>query len=159
MRKKLFFKKRYISKSASKTRSLGSFFAKIILKTVSQKCAIILALQGELGAGKTTFLQGFARGLGAKERAQSPTFVIVRKYKIKKQKRGPKNFYHIDCYRINRPREIIKLGFNKMVSSSENIIAIEWADKISSVLPKNSLRLRFQVVGKKTRKIKLSIKK
>ncbi len=159
MGKKPFFKKQYTTKSASRTRFLGVFFAKKTLKTTPQKHAFILALQGELGAGKTTFLQGFAKGLSIGERAQSPTFVIIRKYKIKKKSSKFKNFYHIDCYRVNSPKEIMQLGFKKIVSIPENIIATEWADKILSILPKNSLRLRFQVVGKKTRKIKLSIKK
>ena len=159
MRKEIFFKKQYTTKNASQTRSLGVFFAKKTLKTTPQKYAFILALQGELGAGKTTFLQGLAQGLNTRERAQSPTFVIMKKYKIRKKNSKFKNFYHIDCYRVNGQKEIMQLGFKKIVSAPESIIAIEWADKILSILPKNSLRLRFQVAGKKTRKIKLSIKK
>jgi len=65
------------------------------------------------------------------------------------------DFYHIDCYRIRKPKEILDLGFKKIISDPENIIAIEWADRIKNFLPKNALVLKFKFINKLNRKIVL----
>ena len=117
----------------------------------------ILALEGELGGGKTTFLKGFAKGLGIKERILSPTFILIRKFKISDSKF--KNFYHIDCYRIEKEKEILKLGFKEIVKNSKNIVAIEWSDKIKNILPSNVLFLKFEILNAKKRNINISFSK
>ena len=146
--------KTYISRNISQTRKLGIFFAKQVLKKKSPR---ILALLGELGSGKTTFLQGFAKGLGVKEKVLSPTFIIMRKFDLKKNCHHSfsyfKFFYHIDCYRIKKPKEILELGFDKIIAEPRNIVAIEWADKIKKILPKKILRLDFKFINKKERRI------
>ena len=76
----------YLSKSSSQTKKLGESLAKKFLKEKKQKGAKILGLEGDLGGGKTTFLQGFAKGLGLKEKILSPTFIIMRKFKIQNSK-------------------------------------------------------------------------
>ena len=124
-------------------------------EVVHKKKAQILALEGDLGGGKTTFLQGFAKGLGVEEKILSPTFVIMRKFRIKNKKSEFKNFYHFDCYRIKKAEEVLTLGFREIVSDSKNIVAIEWADRIKKILPKNRISLRFEFLNKKTRKITL----
>ena len=146
-------KKKYLSKSPSQTRKLGKFLAKELLKSKTEK-ALALGLEGDLGGGKTTFLQGFAEGAGIKKKILSPTFVILRKFRIKNLRF--KNFYHIDCYRIQKPKEVLELGFKEIISSPQNIVAVEWVDKINRFLPKKSLVLRFQFVNKNTRKICLT---
>lgn len=122
-----------------------------ILKNKSGKKASILGLVGDLGGGKTTFLQGFAKGLGIKEKITSPTFVILKKFQISKLK----TFYHIDCYRIKKPEELLDLNFKKIISSPPNIIAIEWADKIRKIMPKETIWINFDFIDNKTRKIML----
>ena len=112
-----------------------------------------MALEGELGAGKTTFLQGLARGLGITEKILSPTFVIMRNFRIPGEPNGFGKFYHIDCYRIRKPKEILDLGLKEIISSPKNIVAIEWADRIKRALPRNSITVKFAFVDKKTRKI------
>ncbi len=111
----------------------------------------MIGLKGNLGGGKTTFLQGFARGLGIREKILSPTFVIVKRFKIKDLRF--KNFYHIDCYRINNLKEILDLGLKKIISDPKNIIVIEWADRIKKLIPETGTWVEFELVNKNIRKI------
>ena len=128
--------------------------AREILKSPPKKQAVIIGLIGDLGGGKTTFLKGFARGLGIKDKILSPTFVILKRFKIKDLRF--KSFYHIDCYRFEKTREILELGFKEIVANPQNIICVEWADRIKKLLPKNSLILKFFFIGKNKRKITLN---
>ena len=146
-------KRIYFAKSPKQTQRLGEDLAKEILKMHRPRRAAILALKGDLGGGKTSFLQGFAKGLGIKQKILSPTFVLIRKLKIPGQKSEFEYFYHIDCYRVQKTREISRLGFGDMISDAGNIVAIEWGEKIKDILPRNIVRLNFSFIGKQTRKI------
>lgn len=119
-----------------------------------EKNAGIIALEGHLGSGKTTFIQGLAEGLGVEENVLSPTFLILKQFFLKSGKY--KNLYHIDAYRLKNPKEILELGFYDSVQNPENIIVIEWADKIKSILPKNIVWIRFENLGGNGRKIEIS---
>lgn len=136
--------------SAKQTRDLGEKIAMEVLKK-KQSAAFVLALKGDLGGGKTTFLQGFARGLGIKEKILSPTFVIMKNYKLSTT--NYKLFYHVDCYRIKSPKDISELGLKEIFSNPKNIVAIEWAEKIKAILPKNAFWLKFEFVNKNKRNI------
>ena len=140
-----------ITASAGQTKKLGQELAKKILRAPLGRQARILGLVGDLGSGKTTFLQGFARGLGVKERILSPTFVIMKRFEIKDYRF--KNFYHLDCYRIKNQKGLSGLGFKNIISNPENIVAIEWANLVKLALPKNAVMVRFYFVGKDSRKI------
>lgn len=148
-----------LTSSPSQTKKLGEDLAKKILKSTPQKRALVIGLEGDLGGGKTTFLQGFAKGLRIKEKILSPTFVILKKFKIKNtnQKFKFKNFYHIDCYRIEKPKEILDLGFKKIISDPQNIIVIEWADKIQEILPKDIMILKFYFISRNKRRIVIKL--
>jgi len=139
-----------ISKSKKQTQD---FAKKIAKKIIAGKISRIVALIGDLGAGKTAFAQGFARALGIREKILSPTFVILKKFESAKIK--DKQFYHIDCYRIAKPKEILDLGFKKIVADPKNIVLVEWADKIKKIIPKNSLIIKFEHLRKNKRKITL----
>ncbi len=145
----------YITENHTQTKKIGEILAKEILKTRIEKRALVLGLEGDLGGGKTTFLQGFAKGLGIKEKITSPTFVIIKRFYV------PcsifHDFYHIDCYRIRELKEIFNLGLKKIISNPRNIVAIEWADRIKKILPKNVLFLKFGFVGKTSRKITIQL--
>lgn len=165
-----------ITNSTSQTKKTGELLAEEILKISRQsgipprqggagknnKTAFIVGLQGDLGGGKTCFLQGFAKGLGIKEKITSPTFVIMKKFKINHltvkphayRQAGFSHFYHIDCYRIKDPREISGIGFKEIISNPQNIVAIEWVEKIKKILPKDTLILKFDFINRNTRKIK-----
>ena len=144
----------YSTNGPSQTKKIGEILAQEIAKTKLKKVAFIIALEGELGSGKTTFLQGFARGLRIKEKILSPTFIIMRRFKIRRKSCQFANFYHIDCYRIGKPKEILDLGFKEIVSNPENIVAIEWADRIKNFLPKNALVLKFKFITRAVAKSK-----
>ena len=137
-------KKENITSSSVQTKKLGEKFAREILKKKPKKKAFVIGLEGTLGAGKTTFIQGLAKGLGIREKILSPTFVIMKKFD---------NFYHFDCYRSQKPKELLDLGFKEIISNPKNIIAIEWADKIKKVMPKKTIWVKFEFVDEKTRKI------
>ncbi len=157
-------KNEYITSNSAQTKKLGEKFAKEILKkkparnvvsTVgwSKNRAFVIGLEGELGSGKTTFLQGFARGLGTKERVLSPTFVIMKKFKIQHLTSNTQYLIHIDSYRIEKPRELLNLGFKKIIFNPQNIVAIEWADQVRKIIPKSAIWIKFEFVNEKTRKI------
>ena len=135
-----------ISNSAKQTQKIAKDFAKKILGLRSEQEAILIGLSGELGSGKTTFVQGFARGLGIKERVISPTFVILKNFKItkiKNQKSKIKNLVHIDIYRINNSKEITDLGWKDLIKDPKNIILVEWAEKIKKLFPKPHFWIKF----------------
>ncbi|MEA3453125.1 MAG: tRNA (adenosine(37)-N6)-threonylcarbamoyltransferase complex ATPase subunit type 1 TsaE [Patescibacteria group bacterium] len=140
--------------SFQKTQKLGEKLAQdfLISKKIEKK-ALVIGLEGDLGGGKTTFVQGFAKGLGIKEKILSPTFVILKKFKILNGRF--ETFYHIDCYRIGGPKDILDLGFNEIISNSKNIVLIEWANKIKKILPKQVIVLTFEFIDEKVRKIML----
>ena len=133
-----------ISKSVAKTQKLAKDLTRKIPK--DRKQAFVIALKGDLGGGKTTFVQGLAKGLNVKDKITSPTFVICKKYN---------NFYHFDCYRIKKPKEILDLGFEEIIQDPKNIVAIEWADKIRKIIPKHALWINFKFIDKGKREINM----
>jgi tRNA threonylcarbamoyladenosine biosynthesis protein TsaE len=139
--------KKIITNNFKQTQKLGKDFAKEILlsdiKNNNQINSTVLTLRGDLGAGKTTFLQGFAKGLGIKEKILSPTFVILKHFKITKPQTNSKftDFYHIDCYRLKDSKDVLELDFKKIISDPKNIIAVEWPEKIKNALPKKIISI------------------
>lgn len=128
-----------ITENAKETQRVGEILAQEIKK--GQK-ALIIGLEGELGSGKTTFIQGLAKGLKIKERITSPTFVIMKKIGW---------FYHIDCYRV-KSKDLLDLGFREIISQP-NLVVIEWAEKIKKILPKNTFWIKFEYLDKNKRKM------
>jgi len=141
--------------SGKKTKKLGEILAKELVKIKTEKTALVLALSGELGAGKTTFVQGLAKGLGIKEKVKSPTFLIIKSYKLRVK--NFKNFIHIDAYRLKKPKDILSLGWREMAGDPKNIIAIEWAKHIAKVLPAHHIDIKFEHISENKRKIEFSL--
>ena len=114
---------------------------------------------GDLGSGKTTFVQGLAKGLGIAGRIISPTFIIVRKYTVglKERKSKLKDFYHADLYRLegDMDKEILNLGLPYLWSEPQNIMVIEWAEKIEKLIPPDATWITFQNMGEDTRRIEI----
>lgn len=98
----------------------------------------VVALIGEIGAGKTTFAQGFAAGFGVAEFVNSPTFKLVSEYE---GKRG--RLYHIDCYRLNDAREFIDIGGESFLNPGDGITLIEWAERVQLLLPDSIIQVEF----------------
>ena len=140
--------------SPAQTRKAGKVLAEEIFITRLGQKALFIGLMGDLGAGKTTFLQGFARALAIKERILSPTFLIMRKLPMARSR----TFYHVDCYRISKEKELLDLGFKEILADSRNIIVVEWADKIPGILPKDAIILKFFHLDINKRKIECFIR-
>ncbi|RJQ36080.1 tRNA (adenosine(37)-N6)-threonylcarbamoyltransferase complex ATPase subunit type 1 TsaE [Candidatus Microgenomates bacterium] len=154
----------FITKSFDETQKLGESFIKNPIK--SEK-ALVICLYGDLGSGKTTFTQGIARGLGISRRIISPTFNIVRLYKIdlksqisklKTKSQNSKIFYHIDLYRMENFHEIDALGIKEIINNPNNIVVIEWAQKLGNLLPKERIDIDFEYLGEEERRITIKIK-
>jgi len=145
--------KKYTTKNFLQTQKIGEKFAADILKMPLQKTAVVLSFNGNLGGGKTTFIQGFAKGLGVKRKILSPTFVVMKRFEL--SGKNFKNFYHIDCYRLKDEKDILELDFKKILSNPENIIAVEWPEKIKKALSKKIVKLYFNFVDKNIREINI----
>jgi tRNA threonylcarbamoyladenosine biosynthesis protein TsaE len=98
-----------------------------------------VALTGELGAGKTTFVQGVARALGFEGHVVSPTFTLVREYE------GRLRIFHVDVYRLERIQEVLDLGLDEM--ATEGLLLVEWGDAVGGLLPSDHLTIEFTVPG------------
>lgn len=147
--------KPYYAEAPKQTRELAE---KVAQWTEEQKLdsALVIALTGDLGSGKTTFVQNLAASLKVQEKVLSPTFVILKKFNLPQGKFT--TFYHIDCYRLEQPEELLNLGFEEIVQDPENLVVIEWADKVKEILPEHYLEIHFEVEGKQKRKIKINSK-
>lgn len=136
-----------ITNNSQETQKAGETFVKRIFP-LSLTEPIILALYGNLGAGKTTFVQGLAKGLGIEKRIISPTFVIIRSYDVP--------FYHVDLYRLENESQIENTGLLEILKKPNAIIAIEWPEKMGSLLPKKRLDVRFEYLEEEKRKITIT---
>lgn len=134
--------KKYLSKSVAETKTIGA-------KLANEISHGIIALSGELGSGKTTFVQGFAEGLGIKEKIISPTFVLIRQHQIPNT---DNLLYHIDLYRLDDHKQFKSLGLEELINDSNNLLIIEWAEK-SKGLPKNAVRVTMEKKGENIRLI------
>ena len=139
-----------ILKSLKDTQKLAYDLA---AKIASVPGPAVIALYGDLGSGKTAFLQFFARALGVREKVLSPSFLIVKTFRLPKKTKGFKFLVHIDTYRIKTAKELISLGLKDILRDQESIVAIEWPEKISRYLPANTIKIKFEVAGKKERRI------
>lgn len=115
----------------------------------------VLALTGDLGGGKTTFVQGLAKGLGVKAVVNSPTFNIIKRYRSRSNKR----LYHIDAYRLTDAAALNDLGFAEMLADPKGIIVIEWAEKVKEMLPSETIWFKFLYKGKNKRIIGVKVPK
>lgn len=136
------------TKNAEETQNAGEMLAR------EMKSGQVICLQGDLGGGKTTFAKGFAKGLGIKQNITSPTFVIMKEYLV--NTKNIYKFYHIDCYRIKSSNDIAELGLSDIIKDLHNIVLIEWAERITDILPKNCLHIKFDFIDENTREIRIT---
>ncbi len=139
-----------VSESPKETQKIASFFMEAVLSRYNPKRkGLVISLEGQLGGGKTEFLKGIARFLKLKEKVFSPTFLIMKSFSCKT--RFFKTLWHLDCYRIKKPKEIKELDFSEIIKNPQNLIFIEWGNKIKKILPKGHLKIRFKITGENTR--------
>lgn len=127
-----------ITKTTGETKKLAFEIAKKI------KPGSVLALYGDLGSGKTTFTRFLVEGLGLKNRVQSPTFVVARKYE---------NVNHVDLYRLSSDDEAKDIGIEELLENEKEITIIEWPEIVESLLPKETVKIYFEYIDENTRKI------
>tara|TARA_B100000029_G_scaffold51762_1_gene47030 strand:- start:1404 stop:1841 length:438 start_codon:yes stop_codon:yes gene_type:complete len=130
-----------ITNNDLETQKLGINFSKIINN------GDVIALNGDLGSGKTTFMKGVLNGLGYKEEVTSPTYTLINEYRTKF------NVIHLDCYREQNLNRWLNIGLLDYFNDN-NIIFIEWAEKINSILPNKKINLFFEVIDSNKRLIK-----
>ena len=109
----------------------------------------VVAITGELGAGKTCFVQGLTRGLAVETRATSPTFVLINEY------RGRLPVHHVDAYRTARATELIDLGLLELFDG-DGVTVVEWADRAASLLPERAIHVHIDGVGDEPRTITIN---
>lgn len=130
------------TKSATETKKFAASLAKKLKVSGG-----VVALSGELGAGKTTFTQGFAKGLNIKEKIISPTFVLIRQHQIP---HSTQTLYHLDLYRLENNFD--QLGLAEIFDKKDNLVLIEWAEKFDK-LPKETIKINIEKVDRNVRKI------
>lgn len=112
----------------------------------------VFGLIGDLGAGKTTFVQGLAKGLGLKQKVTSPTFVIMKVYDVVDNK-NIKKLVHIDAYRIHESQDLANIGIDEYLKRNDAVVIIEWPEEIKKILPKNTRFITIGIKGKNYRLI------
>lgn len=142
-----------ITKSQEETIEAGLRFAEKL------KGGEILALTGELGSGKTTFIKGLAEGLQVNETITSPTFVLLKTYDARKIDNSNEHriehlaLVHVDAYRAESIEDIKSVGIEDYLNRRDVILAIEWAEKIRKILPKNIIQIKFKNLNNNKREI------
>ncbi len=128
--------------TAEETRGVGAALAPLL------RPHDVVVLTGELGAGKTTLVQGIARGLGATEHVASPTFTLVREYTS-----GRVPLAHVDLYRLEREQDVIDLALDEL-EDGERVLLVEWGDPVADLLADDRLRIELTTeLGSETRDI------
>ena len=172
------------SKSPWQTQKIASDLAKKIKKAKTSHHACVIALEGELGAGKTTFVKGFAKTLGIRSHITSPTFVLLKNYKLPAyakalagrqttngstvlsvSSRGStprgspskdyKLLFHIDAYRLKDYRDLIPLGIKEIIADPQNIVLIEWSERVRRILPRKHTKIHIDHISESSRKIEI----
>jgi tRNA threonylcarbamoyladenosine biosynthesis protein TsaE len=146
-----FVKKNY------KKEDLGGLVKTLLKDLESSPVATVLLLDGDLGAGKTTFTQVLAEELGYSESVISPTFAIQKRYPITHG--FFQNLIHIDAYRLKNSDEIEALGWSEWIKNSGNLVVVEWPSIISDVLPKGVYKISFGHIDEDTRNIEITYEK
>jgi len=145
--------KTYRSSSSARTKEIGSHIGKALLakreKAARDKLgpglaakAAVIALYGDLGAGKTTFTQGLLKALGDRGRVISHTFVLMKKFRLA----GGQLFshaYHIDAYRFRGAEEAGALGLHEILTDPQAIVIVEWPERLAGLLPRTAVPIRF----------------
>jgi tRNA threonylcarbamoyladenosine biosynthesis protein TsaE len=132
-----------VTRASDETRKAAAALAELLTP------GDVVSLTGDLGAGKTAFVQGAAKALGVDEPVVSPTFVLVRQY------RGEMPIYHVDVYRLERLQEVHDLGFEDLLDP-DGVVFVEWGDAIEALLPDSHVRVELRAEDDETRRLRVS---
>jgi tRNA threonylcarbamoyladenosine biosynthesis protein TsaE len=128
------------TRSAGETRAFGVALASLL------EAGDVVSLTGDLGAGKTTLVQGAAQGLGVRDPVVSPTFTLVREY------RGALPIYHLDVYRLDRIQDVLDLGLEEMLDR-DAVVFVEWGDAIDALLPEDNVQIELALPDDSDRRV------
>ena len=144
--------KKIITHSEKQTLNLGKKIAKKLLACHAESASWqrrrsgeVLALNGELGSGKTVLIKGIAAGLGIKKHITSPTFVVMKLYKIQNPKSEIQNLLHIDAYRLNSGQDLVNIGVKDWLAKPNTVTVIEWAERVKNILPKDTITIKLKL--------------
>ena len=128
------------SNSAAETEAIGEKTAKYI------KPGMVIAMRGDLGAGKTAFVRGLARGMGLKVRVTSPTFAIVNEYL------GETSLYHFDMYRLTSAEDLFDIGWEDYIRAG-GVCVVEWSEIVAEAIPEDAASVTIRHLGETAREI------
>ncbi|MBI5138864.1 MAG: tRNA (adenosine(37)-N6)-threonylcarbamoyltransferase complex ATPase subunit type 1 TsaE [Candidatus Vogelbacteria bacterium] len=141
-----------ITKSLKETHDVArGFYSWLTQQPNGSGTGHIVCLRGDLGAGKTSFTQGLALAMGVEDNITSPTFVLMKKYKGLNEK----NLVHFDVYRLENSKDLEPLRFEEYVGNLNNIVVVEWPEKIGEALPAHAHTVLFKFIDENTREITL----
>lgn len=144
---------RVVSQSVEETKKVAE--AVLAKLAEPETGATVIGLEGDLGAGKTTFVQQMANLLGIKGAVTSPTFTLIHVYKLPQSFKGRTHLIHIDCYRFEKGQELVDLGWAEMANDTKNLIFIEWPERVKEILPPDMELIKFKFIDEQTREIKI----
>jgi len=138
--------RRHVSESVEQTENIAADLAR---RLRGGEC---IALYGELGAGKTQFVRGLVRGLGGNPRTvSSPTFVLLNVYDT-----GRLTVYHLDAYRVGGADDFEAIGFTELLEQPGGVVVVEWAERVSGLLPAKCINVRIEPIGEGRRRIEIT---
>jgi len=146
----------YTTKDARDMQQIATEFVAYIQTLPAQNHALVVALTGDLGAGKTTFMQHVAGVLGITETITSPTFVILKKYLLPQPVGVFTELVHIDAYRLADEVELEKIRFNDYYNSPHAIVCIEWPEIVPKLIPDNAVKINITHTGGETRMVEIN---
>lgn len=136
---------KHVSHNADETAAIARDVATdVMAKMPFAKGALVLALIGEIGAGKTTFTQSFAAALGIKENLKSPTFTLLHQFAIPA---SDLTLWHLDGYRLENRDDLVNLDLASVFADPRNIVLVEWPEKAQSIFPKEHVTINFTHQG------------
>ncbi|MDP4198192.1 MAG: tRNA (adenosine(37)-N6)-threonylcarbamoyltransferase complex ATPase subunit type 1 TsaE [Bacteroidota bacterium] len=147
-----------MSKSPEDTLALGEAFGREFVRA-----GVVVTVRGELGAGKTHFIKGIARSLGIDERdITSPTFTLANEFEVSAAgnaqteslpRRAPRVLFHLDCYRFEKPEELLALGVEDYLYPKNAATIIEWPERIAGLIPADAMNVTIEIIGDTERNI------
>lgn len=149
---------KYRSINEEGTREIGkTILQNVLLKQLSSESSVVVALTGDLGAGKTQLTKGIAAGLGIPQaELHSPTFALANEYEVTLPDGKHLRFNHLDAYRFENPDELLELGIEDYLYAPNSITIIEWAERVEKYLPPDTIRISIETVNESDRLILLT---
>ncbi|MFA5926983.1 MAG: tRNA (adenosine(37)-N6)-threonylcarbamoyltransferase complex ATPase subunit type 1 TsaE [Patescibacteria group bacterium] len=137
----------YISHNEKETYALADKIAK------ASHAGDIFALSGDLGSGKTTFVKAFAKSMNVGQPITSPTFVLIKTYKIAEERIEANVLVHVDAYRLQGESDVEAIGLHEFMQRKDTIVLIEWPERVEGSLPDKTKHISFEYIDENTRKI------